>query len=204
MYMRLIFIFIIIIFFPFKDLKPKGFNVIRDAEIENFLLDISRVLIDESDLNDNKFQFYIDNKNYINASVIPGPRFFFTTELLIKVKTLDQIAGVIAHELGHVVGGHFAKINQAYKDSSLITILSSLLAVGAIAGGAPEAGNALILGGQHLSQANLLSFSRSQESYADQTSIRLLLKSGFSLNGMLDMFKLLEQNEKFKQFNPCS
>ena len=59
MYMRLIFIFIIIIFFPFKDLKPKGFNVIRDAEIENFLLDISRVLIDESDLNDNKFQFYI-------------------------------------------------------------------------------------------------------------------------------------------------
>ena len=73
--MRLIFIFIII-FFLSKDLKPKGFNAIRDAEIENFLLDISRVLIDESDLNDNKFQFYIDNKNYINASVIPGPRFF--------------------------------------------------------------------------------------------------------------------------------
>ena len=75
------------------------------------------------------------------------------------------------------------------------SFIPPLLAVGAIAGGAPEAGNALILGGQHLSQANLLSFSRSQESYADQTSIRLLLKSGFSLNGMLDMFKLLEQNQ---------
>ena len=72
MYMRLIFIFIIFAFFPFKDLRSKGFNVIRDAEIENFLSDISKVLLDESDLNSDKLQFYIDNKNYINASVIPA------------------------------------------------------------------------------------------------------------------------------------
>ena len=201
MYIRLIIILILVVIFS-KDLKSNEFNIIRDAEIENFLKDISSVLLESVDTKENNLEFYLDNKKYINASVIPGPKFFFTTRLLLDSESLDQIAGVVAHELGHVIGGHFTKINKAYEDSALISILSTILAIGATVGGSPEAGNALILGGQHLSQANLLSFSRTQESFADQTSIRLLNSSGFSINGLVQMFKLLEKNEKFKRYNP--
>lgn len=201
MYIRLIIILILVVIFS-KDLKSNEFNIIRDAEIENFLKDISSVLLESVDTKENNLEFYLDNKKYINASVIPGPKFFFTTRLLLDSESLDQIAGVVAHELGHVIGGHFTKINKAYEDSALISILSTILAIGATVGGSPEAGNALLLGGQHLSQANLLSFSRTQESFADQTSIRLLNSSGFSINGLVQMFKLLEKNEKFKRYNP--
>ncbi len=201
MYIRLIIILILVVIFS-KDLKSNEFNIIRDAEIENFLKDISSVLLESVDTKENNLEFYLDNKKYINASVIPGPKFFFTTRLLLDSESLDQIAGVVAHELGHVIGGHFTKINKAYEDSAFISILSTILAIGATVGGSPEAGNALLLGGQHLSQANLLSFSRTQESFADQTSIRLLDSSGFSINGLVQMFKLLEKNEKFKRYNP--
>ena len=201
MYIRLI-IFLIFVGFFSNDLKSKELNIIRDAEIENFLKDISSILLESVEAKDNKLEFYLDNKKYVNASVIPGPKFFFTTKLLLDSESLDQIAGVVAHELGHVLGGHFTKINKAYKDSAFISILSTILAIGATVGGSPEAGNALILGGQHFSQANLLSFSRTQESFADQTSIRLLNNSGFSIKGLVQMFKLLEKNEKFKRYNP--
>ncbi len=199
--MRLLIIFVIINFFT-KFSNASDFNIIRDAEIENFLNKIANNLIDDSNLKNQNFKFFIDNKDYINASVIPGPKFFFTKKLLMESKSVDQIAGVIAHEIGHVVGGHFVKSHDAFKESSIINILSSIIAAGAIASGAPGAGTAILMGGQHISQANLLAFSRSQESFADQTAIRFLKKSGFSVHGLMEMFKLLERNEKFKQFNP--
>ena len=201
--MRLIVIFLIISF-SFKIPKATELNIIRDAEIENFLSEIANELLKDTKIKNYNLNFYLDNKNYVNALVIPGPNFFFTTKLLIESKSIDQIAGVVAHELGHVVGGHFTKMNQARSSSSIVSIISSILAIGAAAGGSAEAASAIMLGGQHLSKANLLSFSRSQESFADQTSIRLLKKSGFSLEGMIDLFKLLERREKFKQYNPYS
>ena len=194
-------IFFLIIIVSFSELNSKPFKIIRDAETENFLSELANILLDKSE-NSEKFEFYIDNQKYVNASVIPGPKFFFTTQLLLESKNVEQIAGVIAHELGHVIGGHFTKINQATRGSSFISIISSILAVGAIASGSPEAGNALLLGGQQLSRANILAFSRKQESIADQTSIRLMKKSGLSLKGLIEMFKLLERKEKFKSFNP--
>ena len=171
------FIIFFLIAVSFSDSHSRPFKIIRDAEIENFLTDVSNVLLNKLD-SQEKLEFYIDNQKYINASVIPGPKFFFTTQLLIESKNLEQIAGVIAHEIGHVIGGHFTKINQAAKGSSFISIISSILAVGAIASGSPQAGNALLLGGQQLSRANILAFSRKQESIADQTSIRLMKMSG--------------------------
>ena len=84
----------------------------------------------------------------------------------------------------------------------MISIISTILAAGAIAAGAGEAGTALLLGGQNLGTASFLSFSRSQESLADQNAIKLLKKSGFSLQGMLNIFKSLERNETLKKPNP--
>ena len=108
--MRLLTVFIIITFF-FKNLIASDLRIIRDAETENFLGDISKILIKKAnlDLDGEKLNFYLDNKNYVNAFVTPGQNFFFTTKLLIDSKTVDELAGVIAHEIGHVVGGHFTQ-----------------------------------------------------------------------------------------------
>ena len=112
---------------------------------------------------------------------------------------IDDIAGVLSHEIGHLIGGHFINREKMTKKSAMMSILSSILAVGAIAGGAPAAGSALLMGGQHLSSARTLAFSRSQEHLADQTAIRLMNKNGFSLKGLINVFEKLQNNERLKK-----
>ncbi len=199
--MRILITFVIISFFSFI-VKANSINVIRDAEIENLLSDISEILVKNTALDNKNLKFYLDHKNYINALVTPDKKFFFTTELLLKSRGIDDLAGVISHEIGHIIGGHFQKRQMAMEKNSVISILSSILAVGAIASGAYEAGSAILMGGQHISRAKQLAFSRSQESLADQTAIRLLKENGFSLQGLINIFEQLQRNEKIKKINP--
>ena len=80
--------------------------------------------------------------------------------------------------------------------TSMINIISSILAAGALAAGAGPAGTAILMGGTKSRNGKFFSFSRSQESLADQTAIRLLKNSGFSLEGMLNIFEILERKTK--------
>ena len=196
------FIILLVITFSFFSVKSSNLNIIRDAETENFLKEISYILIKDNNLELNNLNFFIDNKDFINAFVIPGQKIFLTRGLLMKSKKIEDLAGVIAHEMGHIIGGHFSEKLKAAEKTSMISIISSILAAGAIAAGAGQAGSAILLGGQQLGASRFLSFSRSQESLADQNAIKLLKKSGFSLQGMLNIFKILERNESLKQLNP--
>ena len=125
-------------------------NIIRDAETENFLKEISYILIKDNNLELNNLNFFIDNKDFINAFVIPGQKIFLTKGLLMKSKKIEDLAGVIAHEMGHIIGGHFSDKLKAAEKTSMISIISSILAAGAIAAGAGQAGSAILLGGQQL------------------------------------------------------
>ena len=198
--MRILITLVIIIFF--NSVNAKSINVIRDAEIENLLEDISKELSRETELEKDKLTFFIDNQRYINAFVTPNRHFFFTTELLLRSKGIDDLAGVISHEMGHVIGGHFQKRQIAMEKTSVINILSSILAVGAIAAGASDAGSAILMGSQQISGSRMLAFSRAQESLADQTAIRLMKKNGFSLKGLINVFEEIKKGEKIRKINP--
>ena len=186
-------IIIFFLFFISKFSYAQKINLVRDAEIENFLYELSKPLLENIKIDSTNLKFYVDKQKYINAFVTTGPRIFLTTELLTKTSNINQVVGVIAHELGHVTGGHLNKRANAYNNSLITSVLSSILAVGAIAAGASDAGNAIILGGQHIGNRQLLSFSRNQESFADQAAIKLLKSSGYSVNGMYELFKILEK-----------
>ena len=128
--MRILITFVIIFFY--SSTKASSINVIRDAEIENLLNDISKILVKGTQLENDVLTFYLDNQKFINALVTPDKKFFFTTELLLKSKNVEDVAGVISHEIGHIIGGHFQKRQKKMKKTSVINILSSILAVGAI------------------------------------------------------------------------
>ena len=131
---------------------------------------------------------------------MPGEKIFLTTRLLIESRQIDDIAGVIGHEIGHIVGGHFTQRVKEMEKTSMISIISSILAAG---------GNGCWSWASWYSNTygwtkpwnwkKFLSFSRTQESLADQTAIRLLKNSGFSLEGMLNIFEILERNESLKK-----
>ena len=111
--MRILITFVILSFFNLA--IANSINVVRDAEVENLLEDISKILVQDTELDKQELKFYIDNKKYINALVTPDKKFFFTTELLLKSKGIDDLAGVISHEIGHIIGGHFQKSKKMEK-----------------------------------------------------------------------------------------
>ena len=188
--------------FEYSALSAQKLNLIRDAEIENFLEEIAKPIIKSAKLEGKKINFYLDRKNYVNAFVTNGPTIFLTTELLIRANTIDEIAGVISHEIGHITGGHLNKIVNAAKGSVVTSFLSSILAATAFVAGAPDAGNAILLGGQHLSSRQYLKFSRDQESFADQAAIKFMKDSNYSVKGIYDLFRTLEKKERLTKFNP--
>ena len=197
-------IIIFFLFFISNFSYAQKINLVRDAEVENFLHELSSPILENIKIDTTNLKFYLDRQKFINAFVTNGPRIFLTTELLTKTQNINQVVGVIAHELGHVTGGHLNKRANAYNNSLITSVLSSILAVGAIAAGAGDAGTAIILGGQHIGNRQLLSFSRNQESFADQAAIKLLRSSGYSVNGMYELFKILEKKERISSFNPYS
>ena len=101
-----------------------------------------------------------------------------------------------------MIRGHFQKRQIAMEKTSVINILSSILAVGAIAAGASDAGSAILMGSQQISGSRMLAFSRAQESLADQTAIRLMKKNGFSLKGLINVFEEIKKGEKIRKINP--
>ena len=121
---------------------------------------------------------------------------FFHTGLLIRVESPSQLIGVISHETGHIAGGHLARMENTVNDTMPAVILGALLgvAVGA-ASGRGDAGAAIALGSQDIAMRNILSFSRMQESSADQAGLKFLDMTHQSPKGMLEFMELLGDQE---------
>ena len=96
------FIILLVTTFFFFSVKSSNLNIIRDAETENFLKEIAYILIKDNNLDLNNLKFFIDNQDFVNAFVIPGQKIFLTKGLLMKSKNIEDLAGVIAHEIGHM------------------------------------------------------------------------------------------------------
>ncbi|MGE0718312.1 MAG: M48 family metalloprotease [Alphaproteobacteria bacterium] len=171
-------------------------SLIRDAEIEGTIRAYAAPLFAVAGLDPDAVQVYIVNDQRINAFVAGGQRLFLNTGLILRASTPNQLIGVIAHETGHIAGGHLARLQDALSTASTAAIVSMLLgiAAAALAGDGKVAG-AAILGGTALAERNLLQYNRGQESAADQAGMSYLERTGQSARGMLRFFEILSQQE---------
>lgn len=169
-------------------------NIIRDAEIENFLEEISHPIFSEANLNLNSVDIYIFNDKSINAFVACGQKIFVNTGLIQSFKTPSMLRGVMAHETGHIAGGHLARSDEALERAQTPMIVGLLLGIGAAIAGDGDAAQALLLGSQQIAQGMVAKYSRSQESAADQAAIKYLEGIKKSSNGMLEvLYKFANQ-----------
>jgi predicted Zn-dependent protease len=178
--------------------KGGGPSLIRDAEIEGLLRLYARPIFKAAGLNPGAVRVVLINDNGINAFVSGGQRIFVHTGLLVQAKTPNEVIGVLAHETGHIAGGHLARIRDQIEKSSTLNVISMLLGAAAIAGGAAagdaevaRAGQGVLLGGAGLGQRTVLSYVRSMEASADQAALKYLTATGQSGRGMLDLFQSL-------------
>ena len=168
---------------------------IRDAEIENLLEDYSNPIFLAAGLKPDEVHIGIINNKSLNAFVAGGKNMYFHTGLILEAETPNVVIGVIAHETGHIVGGHLARTSDALASARKPMLLATILGVGALAAGQADAGMALITGGQQIAKGSYLSFSRAQEASADQIALRLLEKTQQSARGIRDMMDELADQE---------
>ncbi|MFK4873390.1 M48 family metalloprotease [Novosphingobium sp. ZW T3_23] len=178
-------------------------SILRDAETEALLKDMARPLITAAGLNPNHVDIVLINDPSVNAFVAGGQAVYVHSGLINQADTAAEVQGVIAHELGHVTGGH-AVLNQGAKPASNISILSLLLGAAAAAAGAGEAAMGVIMAGQQAAMGKYLAYSRSQEASADAAGAQYLSTAGISGRGSVEFFKKLQNLEFRYGYRPQS
>lgn len=170
-------------------------SLIRDSETERLLRDYADPVLVSAGLTPSSVRIYIINDPSINAFVTAGRRMFFHTGLMLKADTPNQLIGVIAHEAGHIAGSHIARAPDAFAAAATPALISIGLGIIAVAAGAPDVGLAMILGGQHIAQRQVLTYSRVQESSADQAAVTYLDRIGQSSQGLIEFFEKFRDQE---------
>lgn len=172
-----------------------GISLVRDAETENMIREFSTPIWRAAGLLPSSVRVYLVQDNRINAFVTAGQRMFLNTGLITQADTPLEVIGVIAHETGHMAGGHLVRGQEAMSKMSLPMIASMVLGIGAMAAGAGDAGMAIIAGGSQIAQRSVLAYSRQQEGAADQAGATYLQRAGMSGKGMLDLFAKFRDQE---------
>lgn len=170
--------------------------IIRDTEIENALRDWSRDVAIAAELAPGSVNFILVQDSNINAFVAGGPNIFIYTGLIEKSSSPGEVLGVIAHEMGHIRGGHLIRAQSAMNNASYETMLGTLLGLGAALisgnGSAAMAGAAV---GRASALNKYLSFSRMQESSADQAALSYLNRAKTNPSGLETFMEKLESEE---------
>jgi predicted Zn-dependent protease len=175
--------------------KNAGLPVIRDAEIEQLLRDYTNPILRAAGLAKQNVQVVLIADKSFNAFVADARRIFVNVGALMESITPNQIIGVLAHETGHIAGGHLSKLREQLASAQTAAIIAMILGMGAmVAGGgrdsgAAQAGAATIQGSQEIIRRTLLSYQRQHEDQADRAGVQFLTATGQSSKGMYETFK---------------
>ena len=173
-----------------------SFEFIRDAEIENYLHELAAPIYRAADINPDSITIVVVDSNVVNAFVAGGMNEFFYTGLLQMTDSPEQMVGVMAHETGHIAGGHLIRGKAEMENASAEAILGMILGAAAgLAGRNGDLAAGAMSGGEQIAERSFLSFSRSVEASADAAGMSFLDKAGISTRGMLEFFQKLEGQE---------
>lgn len=176
--------------------QAEGLKVIRDEEIEQALKTFGRPILEEAGLSPQRVSFVLIEDNELNAFVAGGQNIFMHTGLLLKTETPAEIAGVIAHEAGHISGGHLFRAQEAIDDLSVQAMLANILGLAAAIGArSADVGIAISSAGQSVALRGILRHTRVQETSADQAGVRFLQEAGLPVSGFLGFMETMEAQE---------
>ena len=181
---------------PTPQATAQEIGLIRDAETEALIADYTMPIFRAAGVASNNIKVHLVNDTSFNAFVVDGRNMFINTGAILLSETPNQLIGVIAHETGHIKGGHITALRQQIAKMQTAALMLQALSLGAVVGGAAtgssdatQAGIATMFGGQQVLIRSILSYRRAQELGADQAGVDYLTKSHQSPAGMLKTFK---------------
>jgi predicted Zn-dependent protease len=185
--------------------QERGPPVIRDTEAEQLLRDYTRPILRAAGMEKQNIQVVIINDSGFNAFVADGRRIFVNYGAIMQSATPNQIIGVLAHETGHLAGGHLAKMREQLAQAQTQMIIAMLLGAGALVAGSRGGGNsglanagaAAVTAPQEVIRRTLISYQRQQEENADRAGVKFLAATGQSAKGMYETFKRFTNDSLF-------
>jgi predicted Zn-dependent protease len=183
----------------------RGLPLIRDAEIEQLLRDYSQPILRSAGLGQQNIRVVIVNQRSFNAFVADARRIFVNSGALMESETPNQIIGVLAHETGHISGGHLSKMREQLANASTQLIIATVLGAGAMVAAAQSGssnvgtgvGVAAMTAPQEMIRRSLLAYQRAHEEQADRAGVKYLTATGQSAKGMYETFKRLADEIAF-------
>lgn len=170
-------------------------SLIRDTEIEETLRDFADPILRAAGLTPSSVDIYLVNDPDINAFVTRGQNIFFHTGLILESDSPNQLKGVIAHEAGHIAGGHLARSDYNNRSAYGAMLIAAGIGLAAILAGEGQAG-ALILGGsQQFGVLEVLAYTRTNESAADQYAAQYMEATQQSGQGLIGFFEKFRYQE---------
>ena len=194
--------------FAQADDKGKGPAIIRDAEVEALLADYTRPILKAAGVNAGAVKVFIINDRSFNAFVADGRKIFINTGALMEAKTPNELIGVLAHETGHMAGGHLVRLHQELARAQVLAVAGMLLGGAAAVtsmrnGGRGAVGSdstgvmGAVLGPGELVRRSLLSYVRSEEQSADRAAVKYLDATNQSSKGLLTTLQRFENDQLF-------
>ncbi|HMN38842.1 MAG TPA: M48 family metalloprotease [Hyphomicrobium sp.] len=188
-----------------RSVSAQNLPLIRDSEIEALLNDYARPIFRVAGLGNARVQVRIVKNDNFNAFVLDGRNVFIHTGTLMQANTPNEVIGVLAHETGHIAGGHMAALRARIAKDQTRALLTQIIGIGAMVAGGVAGGDggrevmgggqAVLQGGNEVIMRGILSERRSQESAADQAGLRYLDATKQSGQGMLTTFERFQQQE---------
>ncbi len=185
---------LILAFLPLRDALGQ-MSIISDEETEQYLAKVIRPIFQTAGIPFNRNKIYIVNDNSLNAFVGDGNNLFIHTGTLLKADNTDQISGVLAHETGHILGGHILRQkikNQSMQEASLASLV--LAGAAAAASGRGDVAVAVMLGSQSSLLSNYMAYRVEEERSADDAAVKLLYKRQTSPQGLLQFMKKIQKH----------
>jgi predicted Zn-dependent protease len=182
-------------------------RVVRDEEVESLLRDYAAPIFQAAGFRSGSIRIILLNDRSFNAFVADGRKLFINVGAIMDAKTPNEIIGVLAHESGHIAGGHLVRLRQQLATAQIMSVAGMLLGAGAMAGGV-AAGNrvgngalggaGVMMGSQELVRRSMLSYQRGEELAADRMAVTYLTATKQSPAGILETFRRFNQDAMFK------
>lgn len=181
---------------PAQAQRRPEMQILSDAETDHIIRKMARPIFQAAGIDPEAVTILLINDSTLNAFVAGGQNIFLHTGLLLSIDDVGQLLGVIAHETGHISGGHLVRGTDAMENAFLSSLVGMGLGIAAgVAARNSNAGIAGVMLGQHLAERNLMAFSRTQEASADQAGLSYMERAGLSSQGMLTFLEKLGVGE---------
>lgn len=200
--MKKIFVFLFSVLCAFG---ANAATLINDTELEKEITEIILPIANAAKIPENRLKIYIVRDDDFNAFVRGGEDVFIYTGLLKQIKSPNALRAVVAHELGHTIGGHMIQMAERQRAEMMRTMIIQALGVGLmVAGGNPTAGVGVMAGSAGIAQQSMLAFSRDEERIADDFAVDLMVAANENPNGLIEVLEQMHDinGEMENRINP--